>query len=63
MDGSNKQGKNRQQMQNELMEVLRQRQDEWSRASDDNRAVARLRFLNVLRKLNSLVLYGKPLDS
>jgi hypothetical protein len=58
-ENGNQLTKTRQQIEVELMEILRQRQEEWSMASDDNRDEARFRFMNALHAFNSLVLYGK----
>jgi hypothetical protein len=49
-----------QQIEDELMEVLRQAQLEWSRASEDNREAARQRFISALHVFNGLVFDNKP---
>lgn len=49
----------RQQLEEELLEKLRQRQDEWIRASEDDRDAARQRFMDALHVFNSLILYDK----
>ena len=48
-----------QQIETELLEVLRLRQYEWVTASDGQRDIARQRFMNALHAFNSAVLYGK----
>ena len=45
-----------QQIADELMEALRRRQREWSSADEDNRDVARQRFMNALYAFHSLIL-------
>jgi hypothetical protein len=40
--------KTRQQIEDELMEVLRERWREWEAASEENREIARQRFLDAL---------------
>ena len=54
--------KTRQQVESELMEILRLRQHEWATANDDQRDFARQLFMNALQNFNSLVLYGRPPD-
>jgi hypothetical protein len=51
--------KTRKQIENELMEVLRERQREWKAAGEDIRGIARQRFMNALDVSYALVLYGK----
>lgn len=50
-DGSPTQAKARQQIENALLEQLRQRQIEWVRASDQDRDAARQRFLDALHSV------------
>jgi hypothetical protein len=51
--------KTREQLEEDLLETLRQRQAEWKRASNDERDAARQRFIEALHAFNSLVLYNK----
>lgn len=48
--------KRREQIGDELMEVLRQAQSEWSKTSEDNRDVARQRFITTLHVFDGLFL-------
>jgi hypothetical protein len=41
--------KTRQQIQDELLKVLRERHWEWETASEENREIARQRFMNALQ--------------
>ena len=49
----------RKQIENGLLEDLRQKQIEWMRASDHDRVAARQQFIDALNRFNSLVLEGK----
>jgi hypothetical protein len=55
--------KTREELEEALLETLRQRQAEWIRASDDERDEARQRFMAALKAFNSLVLYYKIPDA
>jgi hypothetical protein len=46
-------------MESELMERLRQRQQEWLAAPEERREYSRQQFMNALQNFNSMVLYGK----
>jgi len=54
--------KTREELEEALLENLRQRQAEWIRASDDERDDARKRLIDALHAFNSLVLYNKIPD-
>ena len=58
-DSAARPAKTRQEVEKELMEVLRARQQEWISASDQDRDLARQRFLDALRAFNALILSGK----
>jgi hypothetical protein len=58
-DSARRTAKDRDRVETELLEILRQRQQEWTTAPDDQRDYARQRFMNALQNFNSLVLYGK----
>jgi hypothetical protein len=51
--------KTRKQIENQLIEVLRERWREWQTAGEENREIARQRFLGALEAFNGFVLYGK----
>jgi hypothetical protein len=51
--------KAREQVEAELLEILRQRQHEWRTAPEDQRDYARQRFMNASQNFNSVILYGK----
>jgi hypothetical protein len=51
---------NSQQIEDALLTELKQREEEWLRASEENRHMARERFLDVLRLLHSLSQDGTP---
>jgi hypothetical protein len=51
--------KTREELEEALLETLRQRQAQWIRASDDERDEARQRFMAALKAFNNLVLYNK----
>jgi hypothetical protein len=57
--GATRQAKTRRQIENDLLEDLRQRQMEWMQASDQDREAARRQFIGALQVFNDLVLYGK----
>ena len=58
-DGSIKRlSRTKQEMETDLLEELRLRQREWNRASEEDRDVARQRFMNALDTFYSLVLHG-----
>ena len=64
MDGSRTPpSKTRWQIEDEVMEELRHRQLEWTNASEEDRDLARQKFLNTLHIFNSLILYNGPDDS
>jgi hypothetical protein len=50
----------RQQIEEALLPELKRREEEWLRASDENREMARQRFLDVLRLLHSLTQGSTP---
>ena len=52
--------KSREQLEMELLEILRQRRQEWLAAPHDYRDYARQRFMDALQDFNALVLYGNP---
>jgi hypothetical protein len=51
--------KARQDLETELLEIMRERQREWASAKDEHRDLMRQRFMNALHAFNSLVLYDK----
>jgi hypothetical protein len=51
--------KSQSQIECDLFEQVRQRHAEWQQASEADRDVTRLRFMDALHLFNSLVLYGK----
>ena len=55
--------KTREELEEALLENVRQRQTEWIRASDEERDEARKRFIDALRAFNSLVVHYKIPDS
>jgi len=58
-DGSIKRlSRTKQEMETDLLEELRLRRREWNRASEEDRDVARQRFMNALDTFYSLVLHG-----
>jgi hypothetical protein len=59
-DSATRTAKERAQIETELLEILRQRQHDWTTASDVHRDHARQRFMDALQRFNALVLYGKP---
>jgi hypothetical protein len=58
IDGSTR-AKTRQRIEQDLLEVLNLRQREWISATDDNRDLARRRFMDALHAFNDFVLDGK----
>ncbi len=54
--GTSHQSKTQEQIKNDLAEVLRERQIEWIRASDQDRDAARQRFMVALHLFNSFAL-------
>jgi hypothetical protein len=54
--------KSRQQLETDLLEILRQRRLEWIDASEDSRVEARGEFMDALSAFNRLVLNGKISD-
>ena len=54
--------KRREELEETLLEILRQRQLEWIRASGDERDEARKRFITALHAFNGLVLHNKIPD-
>ena len=57
--GGSRTAETREQLELELLETLRQRQNDWATASEDRRDYARQQFMNALQNFNSLILYGK----
>jgi hypothetical protein len=52
--------KAREQLEADLLEILRCRRSEWMTATDDDRDYARQRFLLALQNFNSCLLDLKP---
>ena len=58
-NGFHPQAKTRQQIESYLLAQLRQRQIAWIAASDQDRDVARQRFMNTLHSLNGFMFDGE----
>ena len=56
--GTSRQLNTRAQVENDLLEVLRQREVEWIQASTQDRDTARQQFKDALDLFNSVVIYG-----
>jgi hypothetical protein len=54
--------KTRERIENELLEDLRQKRAEWIKASEDNRDLARQRFINALLIFDIVVIHKTPLE-
>ena len=62
-NGFHFQGKTREQIENDLLEQLRQRHIDWIGASEQERDAARRRFMDALHWLNRFVFAAKALNN
>ena len=60
--GTSRQTKTRQEIENDPLEDMRQKQLEWRQASALDKDLARQRFMDALHRFNSLILYDKFLN-
>jgi hypothetical protein len=49
----------RRQIENDLLEPLHERQQEWRAGGEGNREIARQRFVDAVEAFSGFVLYGK----